>query len=184
MTNQYTIVLWCADAVRFASFAAAHLLHEGVHAANLGRIDDEIPVAIGVANGRRTPVFSRVITGLGLICARCPKVATSERFDYLLTVTSDDEVDAGGAPLEARGAPVIRAHELVIALEATSARGLTKQEVLELFASVSREPVHLTATDDPARRASVEHRRAAAKDKVDLHELADCCQRVVAALAR
>lgn len=177
MSDPYTIVLWCADTVRFASLVAAHLLHEGVMAANMGRVDDEIPVAIGVANARRTPVFSRTVSKLGLIRPLSPRVDTVERVDYYLTLTSGDHVDANGAPAEVRGARVIRAHDLVSALEANSARLLPKPEALELFASVSREPLHPSSEHR-------ESREAAGSEKVDVHEIAECCQRVVMALAR
>jgi hypothetical protein len=177
MSDPYTIVLWCADTVRFASLAAAHLLHEGVLAANMGRVDDEIPVAIGVANARRTPVFSRTVSKLGLIRPLMPQVDTPERVDYYFTLTSGDRVDTNGAPAEARDARVIRARDLVSALEANSARALSKHEALALFASVSREPHHASCERH-------EMHDAATGEQVDVHDIADCCQRVVVALAR
>ncbi|MGA1312714.1 MAG: hypothetical protein ACO30L_06480, partial [Ilumatobacteraceae bacterium] len=67
MSDSYSIVLWCADVARFASMVGSHLLSEGILAANRGRIDDEIPILVGVANARRWPVFSREVAARGVV---------------------------------------------------------------------------------------------------------------------
>ncbi|MFZ9869431.1 MAG: hypothetical protein ACO3EV_06755, partial [Ilumatobacteraceae bacterium] len=96
MSDPYTIVLWCADVDRFTSMVASHLLSEGISAANSGRIDDEIPVTIGLADWRRWPIFSREVSASGLIRVRAPRV-TTPRHDYLFTVFSGQFVESNRA---------------------------------------------------------------------------------------
>ena len=168
MSHPYTLVLWTADANRYISFAAAHLLYEGLAAANQGRIDDEIPVAVGVANARRRPIISREASATGLLFGRDPVVSTPERHDYLLTFASGDDVDALRFRAPMTKPRVLHGGALVEALENVSPQKLPKSEVLALFASVSRA----------ARPISVPN-----VDKVALREVADLCQRLVAALS-
>ena len=167
-SDPYTVVLWIADANRFVSFAAAHLLHEGLSAANQGRIDNEIPVAVGVANARRRPIISREASASGLIFGRDPVVSTSERHDYLMTFTSGDQVDA----LRFRGPTtkprVVGGQQLLAALDGTSPQSMSKSEILSLFSSVSRT----------AQPISVPH-----YDKPELRSIADLCLRLVEVLS-
>ncbi|MFM7082202.1 MAG: hypothetical protein ACKOYI_09650 [Actinomycetota bacterium] len=168
MSDPYTIVLWCSDFSRFASMVGAHLLGEGLHAANRGRIDDEIPIVVGVANARRWPIFSREVSSTGLVRYRFPRVGTTERYDYLLTFTSGKHVDATNAPASAHS--VIDANHLVQALESLSPSELSRLEVISIFAGASQPAV-----------TSSQH---IANDKVQLREIADTCQRLIIALAR
>jgi hypothetical protein len=168
MSHRYTLVLWTADANRYVSFAAAHLLYEGLAAANQGRIDDEIPVAIGVANARRRPIFSREASATGLLIGRDPVVSTTERHDYLLTFASGDDVDALRFRAPTTKPRVLHGGTLVEALESVSPQKLSKSEVLALFTSVSRT----------ARPISTPN-----SDRVALREVADLCQRLVAAMS-
>lgn len=168
MSDNYTVVLWLADANRFLSFVVAHLLHEGLAAANRGRIDDEIPVAVGVANARRRPMISRAVSSSGLLFGRDPEVTTGERHDYLLTVASGDEVDALNFRAPTVQPRVIRASDLLAALEAISPGALSKTEVLSLFASLARDARAITNPNT---------------DSIDLSATAELCQRVVAALS-
>lgn len=166
MNQPYTIVLWCADTTRFASMVAAHLLNEGIVAANRGRIDDEIPMAIGVANTGRWPVFSREVAAGGILRHRRPRVSTVDRHDFLLTLSSGFEVDARFAPRSAL--PVIDALQLAHAFEAVTPSALNKNEVLKVLNDASRPSV-------AAMRRRV---------NVDVNYIADTCQRLVSALAR
>jgi len=167
MSDSYSIVLWCADVARFASMVGSHLLSEGILAANRGRIDDEIPILVGVANARRWPVFSREVAARGVVRCPSPRVSTVERFDYLLTFTSESYVDSTNAPDTATS--VIDAAHLVQALENSEPSGLSKQQVLELFDSVAKPATAL---------------RQASRDKIDVQRLAEVCQRLVILLAR
>ena len=195
MSAPYTIVLWCADAARFVSMVGAHLLTEGILAVNAGRIDDDVPVAVGVANARRWPVFSRTVAARGVIFARSPQVTTRERHDFLLTFADASGRDASGLDasrldatlLDTTRAPsanlrVIRAADLVDALEAAPAPStMSKAEALALFSSVARERVA-----DGARESQSVTATQTAVDtdgEADVHEIADCCQRLVRALA-
>ena len=188
MSHPYTIVLWCADAVRFVSMVGAHLLTEGFLAANAGRIDDEVPVAVGVANARRWPVFSRAVAARGVIFARSPQVTTRERHDYLLTFADSTLSESSlldATPLDTTRAPsanlrVIRAADLVEALEAAPAPStMSKSELLALFSSVARERV----ADGGREERAVSVNQSTAKGDMDVHVIADCCQRLVRALA-
>ena len=167
MTRSYTVVLWCADTSRFASVVGWHLLREGILAANRGRIDDDIPLVVGVANARRWPVYSREVTARGLICARSPRVTTQERYDFLVTFASMTDVDAANAP--SPELPVIAATDLVRVLESVVPSELPKAEVLRLFEAVARRP-----TASPKSR----------KNSSSAREIADVCQQLVSALAR
>ena len=186
MSHPYTIVLWCADAVRFVSMVGAHLLTEGFLAANAGRIDDEVPVAVGVANARRWPVFSRAVAARGVIFARSPQVTTRERHDYLLTFADSTLSESSlldATPLDTTRAPsanlrVIRAVDLVEALEAAPST-MSKSELLALFSSVARERV----ADGGREERAVSVTQSTVKGDMDVHVIADCCQRLVRALA-
>jgi len=167
MSDSYSIVLWCADIARFASMVGSHLLSEGILAANRGRIDDEIPILVGVANARRWPVFSREVAARGVVRCPSPRVSTVERVDYLLTFNSESYVDSTNAPDTAT--KVIDAAQLVQALENTEPSTMSKQQVLELFASVA-EPATVS--------------RQVTKDQIDVQRIADMCQRLVMLLAR
>lgn len=150
--------------------AASHLLSEGLQAANHGRIDDDIPVAIGVANARRWPIFSREVSTRGLICSRTPRVVTTQRYDYLLTISSGQDVDSAGAPPQIRGSRVIPISELVTALEFVSPSQLSREQIITLFDEVARVP-------KPGRPHT-------GVDADNAHNIADLCQRLVSALAR
>lgn len=167
MSDTYRIVLWCADAVRFSSMVASHLLSEGISAANRGRIDDEIPIVVGVANARRWPVFSREVAVRGVIRGKIPRVVTAERYDYLLTVGSGTAVDDGNAPRS--NLHVIDAAELALALEGAVPSALSKVEVLGLFNSVAK----------PSTSGSVQQ-----GSTKNVREIADVCQHLVSVLAR
>jgi hypothetical protein len=174
MSDPYTIVLWCADAARFASMVGAHLLTEGILAANAGRIDDDIPIAVGVANASRWPIFSRTVAARGIILARSPHVVTRERYDYLLTFVDTAQLDTSRSPRA--DLSVVRADELVDALEAAPAvSAMSKADILAVFDSVARKPGNEDA----------HHQRTTTDSGVgfDVHEIADCCQRLVRALA-
>lgn len=169
MSDSYTIVLWCADTSRFASMVASHLLSEGLVVANHGRIDD-LPVTIGVANARRWPIFSREVSAKGVIRSRTPRVSTPQRHDYLLTITSGQDVDSAGAPLQIRGSRVIPISELVAALELVSPSQLSREQIITLF--------------DEVARASKPGRPHTGGDADNAHNIADDCQRLISALAR
>lgn len=199
MSDPYTIVLWCADAARFVSMVGAHLLTEGILAANAGRIDDDIPVAVGVANARRWPVFSRTVAARGVIFVRSPQVTTRERHDFLLTFADVSGRDASGfrrkrsrrnfARHDAGASAnlrVIRAADLVEALEAAPAPStMSKAEALALFSSVARERVVDGAREERSVTATQTATQTVADTdgEADVHEIADCCQRLVRALA-
>jgi hypothetical protein len=168
MSQPYTIALWTADADRYVSFAAAHLLHEGLQTANRGRLVDLIPVSIGVANARRRPILSREVSARGLVFSREPYVTTPERYDYLLTFTSGDNVDSLRFRGPSRPARVIHGAVLLDALERVSPNSMSKEEVLGLFSSVARP-------SRPISQPSETH--------VELGDIADVCQRLVMALA-
>jgi len=167
MSDTYSIVLWCADAYRFSSMVASHLLSEGILTTNRGRIDDEIPIVVGVANARRWPIFSREVAVRGVIRGRTPRVTTAERHDYLLTVGSGTVVDSANAPRV--DLPVIDAAALVDALEGVSPSALSKREVLGLLNSVAK-PASASTTG--------------AGSVMNVRDIADVCQRLVSALAR
>ena len=168
MSDPFTIALWCADTTRFASMVASHLLTEGIHAANSGRIENRLPVVVGVANTRRWPVLARTVAARGVIRARTPHITTTMRqHHYLLTVVSGASVDSGGAPWAAAAARVIEAHKLVMALEAVSPSELNGEQLVDVFASVAQQPVNIRVSKE-----------------VDVMHVADTCQRLVSALAR
>ena len=167
MSDTYSIVLWCADTSRFASVVGWHLLREGLSTANRGRIDDEIPLIVGVANACRWPVYSREVTSRGLICTRTTRVTTEERYDFLITFASKNDVDSANAP---RGdLRVIDAAALVDALEGVSPSALSRREVLELLNSVAK-PASASTTG--------------AGSVMNVRDIADMCQRLVSALTR
>jgi hypothetical protein len=166
--SPYTIVLWVADANRYISFAAAHLLHEGLSVANQGRIDNEIPVSVGVANARRRPIISREASASGLIFGRDPVVSTPERHDYLMTFTSGDQVDALRFRAPTTKPRVIVGEQLITALDGTSPQSMSKSEILSRFAAVSQI----------AKPISVPH-----DDHLELRGVADLCLRLVEALS-
>lgn len=170
VSDPYTIVLWCADTARFASMVASHLLSEGLLVANHGRIDDDIPVTIGVANARRWPIFSREVSAKGIIRSRIPRVSTPQRHDYLLTITSGQDVDSAGAPPQIRGSRVISISELVTALEFVSPSQLSREQIITLFDEVAR-------VSKPGRP----HTGVGADNA---HNIAELCQRLISALAR
>lgn len=165
VSHPYTIVLWCADTTRFASMVAAHLLHEGITTANRGRIDDEIPIVVGVANATRWPVFSRQVAASGVLYHRLPRVKTAERYDYLLTFLSGVHVDAKRAPSTF---PVADGLQLANAFETVAPSTLRKDEVLQVL--------------DQTSRPSVTSMRQRAK--VDVDYIANTCQQLISALAR
>jgi hypothetical protein len=168
MSEKYTVVLWTADANRFLSFTAAHLLSEGLAAANQGRIDDEIPVAVGVANARRRPIVSRQVSKSGLLFGRDPRVATAERYDFLFTISSGDEVDSLNFRAPAVKPRVIQCDRLLTALESVSPQSMAKSEIVALFESVSRQARPITSPN---------------YDKINLQIIAEHCQRLVTALS-
>jgi hypothetical protein len=167
MSDPFTIALWCADTTRFASMVASHLLTEGIHAANRGRIENHLPVVVGVANTRRWPVLARTVAARGVIRARTPLITTMRQHHYLLTVVSGASVDSGGAPRAAAAARVIEAHKLVMALEAVTPSHLSGEQLVDVFASVAQQPVNIQVSKE-----------------VDVMQVADNCQRLVSALAR
>ena len=167
MSDPFTIALWCADTTRFASMVASHLLTEGIHAANSGRIENHLPVVVGVANTRRWPVLARTVAARGVIRARTPHITTMRQHHYLLTVVSGASVDSGGAPRAAAAARVIDAHKLVMALEAVTPSELSSEQLVDVFASVAQQPVNIQVSKE-----------------VDVMQVADSCQRLVSALAR
>ena len=167
--NSYTIVLWCADESPFVSFAGAHLLHEGLSTANFGRVDDQIPVVVGVGNTRRLPIVSREVSARGILRARRPDINTVERHDYLLTFTSGSRVDAGSAVRHAPAAPVLRARELLAALEPVEPQLMKKDDILSLLNSLAHEPRHVRSSRDSVEQFPL---------------VADLCQRLVASLNR
>ena len=167
MSDPFTIALWCADTTRFASMVASHLLTEGIHAANSGRIENHLPVVVGVANTRRWPVLARTVAARGVIRARTPHITTVRQHHYLLTVVSGASVDSGGAPRAAAAARVIDAHNLVMALEAVTPSELSSEQLVDVFASVAQHPLNIRVSEE-----------------VDVMQVADSCQRLVSALAR
>jgi hypothetical protein len=167
MSDPFTIALWCADTTRFASMVASHLLTEGIHAANSGRIENHLPVVVGVANTRRWPVLARTVAARGVIRARTPHITTVRQHHYLLTVVSGASVDSGGAPRAAAAARVIDAHKLVMALEAVTPSELSGEQLVDVFASVAQHPLNIRVSEE-----------------VDVMQVADSCQRLVSALAR
>ena len=167
MSDLFTIALWCADTTRFASMVASHLLTEGIHAANSGRIENRLPVVVGVANARRWPVLARTVAARGVIRARTPHITTMRQHHYLLTVVSGASVDSGGVPQAAAAARVIEAHKLVMALEATTPSELSGEQLVDVFASVAQQPLNVRVSKE-----------------VDVMQVADSCQRLVSALAR
>ena len=170
MSDPYTIVLWCADVDRFTSMVASHLLSEGISAANSGRIDDEIPVTIGLADWRRWPIFSREASASGLIRVRAPRVTTPRRHDYLFTVFSGQFVESSRARDVPRGSRVVTIHALVEALESVSPSRMSRKEIVRLFDDAAHEPTVGTGSKRVAPQP--------------VHEIADVCQRFVVALTR
>jgi hypothetical protein len=169
VSDPYTIVLWGADVDRFTSMVAVHLLSEGISAANSGRIDDEIPVTIGLADWRRWPIFSREVSASGLIRVRAPRV-TTPRHDYLFTVFSGQFVESNRARDVPRSSRVVAIHTLVEALESVSPSRMSREEIVRLFDDAAHEPIAGTGS-----------KRAAPQP---VHEIADVCQRFVIALTR
>lgn len=171
MTDPYTIVLWCADRSRFLSMVGSHLLSEGLAVANRGRIENRVPVAIGVANSRRWPIFSREVSASGIIRSRTPRVATPQRHDYLLTFASGRHVDNGGAPPQARDSRVIPIHDLLSTVETISPRPtqLRRDEVVGLFDRASYDAVPADSNHGSGEST--------------VHDVAELCQRLVSALA-
>ena len=169
MSDPYTIVLWGADVDRFTSMVAVHLLSEGISAANSGRIDDEIPVTVGLADWRRWPIFSREVSASGLIRVRAPRV-TTPRHDYLFTVFSGQFVESNRARDVPRSSRVVAIHTLVEALESVSPSRMSREEIVRLFDDAAHEPTAGTGS-----------KRAAPQP---VHEIADVCQRFVVALTR
>jgi hypothetical protein len=148
---------------------AVHLLSEGISAANSGRIDDEIPVTIGLADWRRWPIFSREVSASGLIRVRAPRV-TTPRHDYLFTVFSGQFVESNRARDVPRSSRVVAIHTLVEALESVSPSRMSREEIVRLFDDAAHEPTAGTGS-----------KRAAPQP---VHEIADVCQRFVVALTR
>jgi hypothetical protein len=148
---------------------AVHLLSEGISAANSGRIDDEIPVTIGLADWRRWPIFSREVSASGLIRVRAPRV-TTPRHDYLFTVFSGQFVESNRARDVPRSSRVVAIHTLVEALESVSPSRMSREEIVRLFDDAAHEPIAGTGS-----------KRAAPQP---VHEIADVCQRFVVALTR
>jgi len=149
---------------------ASHLLSEGLIVANSGRIDNDIPVAIGVANGRRWPIVSREVSARGIIRSRSPRIITTERHDYLLTIGSGQHVDNDGAPPHVRESRVIPIEALVAALESVSPSQMSRGEVLGLFDRVAQVSIGGTAPRNVGKEG--------------LQEVADTCQRLVSSLER
>jgi len=174
VSDPYTIVLWCADSARVVSLVSAHLLHEGLSAANSGRIDDEIPMVVGVAHARRWPVFSRAVTRRGVIRARSPQVRTPKRFDYLFTITGADDIDARGLPRGVVCTHVVVADDLLAALGSVYPSEMSERDIQSLFQSVA----HPLSIDNTRRR------RNSAGSRIGMEHIADICQRLVTALAR
>ena len=169
MSDPYTIVLWGADVDRFTSMVAVHLLSEGISAANSGRIDDEIPVTVGLADWRRWPIFSREVSASGLIRVRAPRV-TTPRHDYLFTVFSGQFVESNRARDVPRSSRVVAIHTLVEAFESVSPSRMSREEIVRLFDDAAHEPIAGTGS-----------KRAAPQP---VQEVADVCQRFVVALTR
>jgi hypothetical protein len=167
MTYNYTIALWAADADCYVSFAAAHLLHEGLQVANRGRLDDVIPISVGVANARRRPILSREVSARGLIFSREPLVTSPERYDYLLTFTSGDQVDSLRFRGPSPSPQVIDGKVLLEVLEGVSPISMSKHDVLALFSSVARPAVRISRPSETY---------------IELGHIADTCQRLVTAL--
>ena len=167
MSDPFTIAVWCADTTRFASMVASHLLTEGIHAANSGRIENRLPVVVGVANSRRWPMRARTVAARGVIRAHTPHITTVRQHHYLLTVVSGSSVDSGGVSRAAAAARVIEAHKLVMALEAVTPSELSGEQLVNVFASVAQQPVNIRVSKE-----------------VDVMQVADSCQRLVSALAR
>jgi len=168
MPSTYTIALWCADTSHLSSLAGAHLLRAGFSTANRGRVGNEIPVAVGVASSRRLPIWSREVSARGLLQPRRPKVATRERFDYLLTFGSGVHVEAGGLAPEAANARVIAAHELVQHLDKLSPNSMPKGDIITVFNRVAKPPRHVAVRCGDS----------------DVSTVAELCQRLVIVLNR
>ncbi len=166
VTTEYAIVLWFADTSRYASMVASHLFGEGLLAVNRGRIDNSIPVSVGVANTRRWPIFSREVSASGLICSRYPKVSSMERHDFLVTVVSGQAVDAGNAPRH--DLSVITLEELANTVTALTPSSSSKRETTQLFSKLAAPAIH--------------GKRNSTKD-INVQEIAELCIRIVAALA-
>lgn len=157
---------------------SAHLLHEGLLAANHGRIDDEIPVAVGVANRRRWPVFSRRVTSRGLVLRRLPAVRTAVRHDYLLVLSGSRPFDMADVPSHVQCQRVIAADELIAALDDVVPSELPSVDVVALFDSVSKPLAQHTTRNGTTSDTSYELWSG------NLTEVAEACQRLVSALAR
>ena len=168
VTDQ-VVVFWLADTSRFHSMVTYHLMKEALLTVNRGRIDDPIPISVGVANARRWPIFSREVAARGIISARTPKFISVERYDYLLTVISNDEVDAANAPR--RNLPVIALPDLAFSLESASSHQTSRNEFLRLLEKLARPPVARPRRNDNTVECN-------------FHEIADLCLGVVNALGR
>jgi hypothetical protein len=97
-------------------------------------------------------------------------VSTPQRHDYLLTITSGQDVDSAGAPPQIRESRVIPIDELVAVLEFVSPSQLSRERIITLFDEVARMP-------KPGRT----HDGVGANN---VHSIADVCQRLITALAR
>lgn len=162
----HVIVLWLADTSRFVSMVASHLLSEGLQVANRGRIDDAIPIVVGVANANRWPIYSREVTARGLIRAQVPRVACAERHDYLLTVASGSEVDAAHAPRP--NLPVIHLSSLSNTLSNHSVSAVSTKELLGIFSKLAVPAIKSNQPLDA---------------EVSVREIADLCLEVITALS-
>lgn len=147
------------------SVVAAHLLGEALLVANRGRLDNHIPVVAGVANARRTPVLSREVSRLP-IRSRIPRVSTVERYDYLVTIASNQNVDSVNAPR--LDLSVIVLEELVDALSTRSIQLQSKHAMTQLFSDLARPATHIVP--DSTRT-------------IDNQTIADLCIRLVVALS-
>ena len=168
MSSGYSIVFWCADTSHLSSLAGAHLLRAGFSTANRGRVGNEIPITVGVASSRRLPIVSREVSARGLLQPRRPKVATRERFDYLLTFGSGVHVEAGGLAREVANAQVIAAHELVEQLHTLSPNAMPKGDIVTLLNQVAKPPRHVAVRCGDS----------------DVSTAAELCQRLVLAFNR
>lgn len=166
VSTEYTIILWFADTSRYVSMVASHLFREGLLAANQGRIDNSIPVSVGVANARRWPIFSREVSASGLICSRTPKLSSIERHDFLVTVGSGQAVDAVNAPRP--DLSVIALEELADTFATLFPSSRSKHEMIQLFSNLARPAIH-------SERNSTED--------INVQEVAELCVRAVGALA-
>jgi hypothetical protein len=144
---------------------AAYLLGEGLLVANRGRLDNCVPVVAGVANARRTPVFSREVSRLP-IRSRIPRVSSVERYDYLVTIASNQNVDAVNAPRF--DLSVIVLEELVDALSTCSIQAQSQYAMIQLFSDLARPATHIVPDSTCT---------------IDSQTIAELCIRAVVALS-